>query len=51
MKKAPSLTPAGSFAGKVPTIDWAVMQDPFWNEFCLVSDLAPGEIKAVLDPP
>ncbi len=50
VKKAPSLYPRpGSFAGKVPTIDWAVMQDPFGNEFCLVSDLAPREIKAVLD--
>lgn len=22
-----------------PVIDWAVMQDPFGNEFCLVADL------------
>jgi predicted enzyme related to lactoylglutathione lyase len=50
VKKPPSLYPRpGSFAGKVPVIDWAVMQDPFGNEFCLVSDLNPGEIKAVLD--
>ena len=30
-----------------PVIDWAVMQDPFGNEFCLVSNLTDDEIEAV----
>jgi predicted enzyme related to lactoylglutathione lyase len=49
VKKPPSLYPRpGSMPGKVPVIDWAVMQDPFGNEFCLVSDLTRDEIKTVL---
>jgi predicted enzyme related to lactoylglutathione lyase len=49
VKKEPSLYPRpGSFAGKAPAIDWAVMQDPFGNEFCLVSELSKDEVNAVL---
>lgn len=49
MKKEPSLYPRpGSFEGHVPLIDWAVMQDPFGNEFCLVSPLTKDEIAAVV---
>ncbi len=48
VKKEPSIYPRpGSFAGELPVIDWAVMQDPFGNEFCLVSVLSPEEIAAV----
>jgi hypothetical protein len=30
-------------------IDWAVMQDPFGNEFCLVRELDDDQSQAVLD--
>ena len=50
VKKPPSLYPRpGSHGDEAPVIDWAVMQDPFGNEFCLVSELAPDEIDAVLE--
>jgi predicted enzyme related to lactoylglutathione lyase len=50
LKKKPSIYPRpGSFAGKQPVIDWAVMMDPFGNEFCLVSELTVAEADAVLD--
>jgi predicted enzyme related to lactoylglutathione lyase len=39
----------GSFPGEQPVLDWAVMQDPFGNEFCLVHILGPDEVHAVLD--
>jgi hypothetical protein len=32
----------GSFPGESPLIDWAVMQDPFGNQFCLVTVSADG---------
>lgn len=49
VKKKPSLYPRpGSFEAQVPLIDWAVMQDPFGNEFCLVSELTNDEIAAVV---
>lgn len=48
VKKEPSIYPRpGSHPGKRPVIDWAVMQDPFGNEFCLVSDLSKDESRAV----
>lgn len=50
IKKPPSLYPRpGSRGDEPPLIDWAVMQDPFGNEFCLVSDLTQAEIDAVLE--
>lgn len=50
IKKPPSLYPRpGSHGDEPPVIDWAVMQDPFGNEFCLVSDLTQAEIDAVLE--
>lgn len=50
VKKEPSIYPRpGSFEGVPPAIDWAVMQDPFGNEFCLVSDLTREESAAVVD--
>ena len=49
VKKEPSIYPRpGSFPGKVPVIDWAVMMDPFGNEFCLVSELSDEEAARAL---
>lgn len=51
VKKPPSLYPRpGSHGDELPRIDWAVMQDPFGNEFCLVSELSAAEIEAVRAP-
>ncbi len=48
VKKDPSIYPRpGSFPGSPPVIDWAVMTDPFGNEFCLVSPLSDEEARAV----
>lgn len=50
VKKSPTLYPRpGSHGNDPPVIDWAVMQDPFGNEFCLVSELIQEEIEAVLE--
>ena len=47
-KKQPSIYPRpGTFDGVPPAIDWAVMQDPFGNEFCLVSVLSKEESASV----
>jgi catechol 2,3-dioxygenase-like lactoylglutathione lyase family enzyme len=48
VKKPPSLYPRPGSYGDPPAIDWAVMRDPFGNEFCLVSELRAEEIAAVL---
>lgn len=49
LKRAPTIYPRpGSFPGEPPRIDWAVMRDPFGNEFCLVSPLTEDEASAVL---
>jgi predicted enzyme related to lactoylglutathione lyase len=49
VKKPPSLYPRpGSHGDEPPIIDWAVMQDPFGNEFCLVDDLTDAQIEAVV---
>jgi predicted enzyme related to lactoylglutathione lyase len=48
LKKAPSIYPRpGSYPGEPPLIDWAVMQDPFGNEFCLVAVLSAAQSGAV----
>ena len=48
VKKEPSIYPRPhSYQGERPVIDWAVMQDPFGNEFCLVSVLTSEESRAV----
>ena len=48
LRKVPSIYPRpGSFPGNRPVIDWAVMRDPFGNEFCLVSELTREESAAV----
>lgn len=50
VRKHPSLYPRpGSHGDEPPVIDWAVMCDPFGNEFCLVSDLTEQEIASVLE--
>lgn len=47
LKKSPSIYPRPrSFPGRAPVIDWAVMTDPFGNEFCLVSELTDEESRA-----
>ena len=51
VKKAPSLYPGRGRSGKVPTIDWAVMQDPFGNEFCLVSAWPREKSRRCSTPP
>jgi catechol 2,3-dioxygenase-like lactoylglutathione lyase family enzyme len=48
LKKPAAIYPRpGSYAGEPPAIDWAVAQDPFGNEFCLISVLSPDESHAV----
>ena len=47
VKKPPSLYPRPrSHDDEPPVIDWAVMQDPFGNEFCLVHDLTDEQSQA-----
>jgi catechol 2,3-dioxygenase-like lactoylglutathione lyase family enzyme len=48
-KKLPSIYPRpGALPGRRPLIDWAVMRDPFGNEFCLVENLTRDQSEAVL---
>lgn len=50
LKKAPTIYPwPDSFPGEVPVLDWAVMRDPFGNEFCLVTVLTEEQSQAVVD--
>jgi len=50
VKRPPSLYPRpGSHGEEPPSLEWAVMQDPFGNEFCLVDELTEQEIAAVLE--
>jgi predicted enzyme related to lactoylglutathione lyase len=35
--------PPGPFPEVDPVLEWAVMADPFGNEFCLIRDLEPNE--------
>lgn len=50
VKKQPSLYPRpGSHGDHRPIIDWAVMQDPFGNEFCLVDDLTLDQSLAAMN--
>ena len=49
VKKPPSLYPRPrSHGDEPPVIDWAVMQDPFGNEFCLVAPLTDGQAQAAM---
>lgn len=48
LKKAPTIYPRpGSFPGEPACLDWAVLQDPFGNEFCVISLLNPDQVRAV----
>ena len=48
LKYPPTVFPAPhSYEGAEPVIDWAVMQDPFGNEFCLVRELTRDERDAL----
>lgn len=48
LKRPPSIYPRpGSYPGEPPIIDWAVMHDPFGNEFCLIRELTDDEVDAV----
>lgn len=50
VKKPPSLYPRpGSHGDEPPIIDWAVMQDPFGNEFCLVDELTTEQSEAAME--
>lgn len=49
LKKPPSLYPRPRSRGDHrPLIDWAVMQDPFGNEFCLVAELTMEQSLAAM---
>ena len=37
----------GSYPGEPPCIDWAVAQDPFGDEFCLIAVVSPDEVTAL----
>ena len=48
LKRAPTIYPRpGSYPGEEPLLDWAVAQDPFGNEFCLIRVLDQDERAAV----
>ena len=48
LKYAPTVYPVPhAYEGARPLIDWAVMQDPFGNEFCLVRPLTRSEREAL----
>lgn len=50
IRKEASIFPRpGSLPGRSPVIDWAVMRDPFGNEFCLVDNLTKEQSAAVLE--
>jgi predicted enzyme related to lactoylglutathione lyase len=49
LRKPPSLYPRPGYHGdEPPKIDWAVMQDPFGNEFCIVELLTPDQQAAAM---
>jgi predicted enzyme related to lactoylglutathione lyase len=48
LKRKPTIYPRpGSYGDEPARIDWSVMQDPFGNEFCVISVLDPDERLAV----
>jgi len=48
LKYPPTVYPVPhAYDGARPVIDWAVMQDPFGNEFCLVRELTRAERDAL----
>ena len=48
LKKIPSVAPRPGRGDLHPVVDWAVMQDPFGNEFCLIDRLNRQQIEQVL---
>ena len=49
MKRPPVIYPKPSIQpGEKPRIDWSVMQDPFGNEFCVISRLTREQSAAVM---
>jgi hypothetical protein len=49
-KLGPTIYPRpGPFPGEEPGLDWAVAQDPFGNEFCLIRVLGQDERDAVAE--
>lgn len=49
-KRRPTIYPRpGSYPGEPARIDWSVAQDPFGNEFCVISLLSEAETRAVHD--
>ena len=38
----------GAYGDEPPAIDWAVLQDPFGNEFCIVELLTPDQQAAAM---
>jgi predicted enzyme related to lactoylglutathione lyase len=50
LKREPTIYPRPhSFEGEPAVLDWAVMRDPFGNEFCLVSILTREESQNVAE--
>ena len=48
LKREPTIYPRpGSHPGEPPLLDWAVAQDPFGNEFCLITHLSADQVQAV----
>lgn len=48
LKKAPAIYPRpGSYGDEPARLDWAVMQDPFKNEFCLITVLSAEQAASV----
>lgn len=48
VKKPPSVAPRPGKGDLYPIVDWAVMQDPFGNEFCLIVRLHRDQIDRVV---
>lgn len=46
-REAGGVTEPHAYEDARPLIDWAVMQDPFGNEFCLVRELTRSERDAL----
>ena len=48
LHRGPTIFPRpGMFPKDPPVIEWAVMRDPFGNEFCLVRELDDSEVEAL----
>lgn len=49
LKKEPNLYPRpGKIDGARPVADWAVMQDPFGNEFCIIAPITREQSEAAM---